>query len=86
MSKTYLFILLGTFPATQELSRKEAARYALLLARATDKCEMSLLPCDSILNIALEYYDDEEKERAVALLYKGRVEIEMNMNRIILKK
>lgn len=73
--------LLQTFPATQELSRKETARYALLLARATDKCEESLLPCDSLLNIALEYYDDDEKERAVALLYKGRVEIEMNSSK-----
>jgi hypothetical protein len=61
-----------------DFSDKECARYALLLARATDKCEQSLLPCDSLLNIALEYYDDEEKERAVALLYKGRLEVEMN--------
>ena len=62
----------------EDFSDKECARYALLLARATDKCEQSLLPCDSLLNIALEYYDDEEKERAVALLYKGRLEVEMN--------
>lgn len=73
--------LLQTFPATQELSRKKTARYALLLAQATDKCEKSLLPCDSLLNIALEYYDEEEKERAVALLYKGRVEVEMNSSK-----
>ena len=30
------------------LSDKECARYALLLARATDKCKLSLLPCDSL--------------------------------------
>nr|WP_262908253.1 hypothetical protein [Bacteroides faecis] len=65
-------------PTLQELSHKESARYALLLARATDKCEKSLLPCDSLLNLALRYYDDDEKERAVALLYKGRLEIEIN--------
>lgn len=73
--------LLQTLPTAHKLSHKETARYALLLARATDKSEKSLLPCDSLLNIALEYYDDDEKERAVALLYKGRVEIEMNSSK-----
>ena len=62
----------------EELSDKECARYALLLARATDKCKLSLLPCDSLLNVALDYYDDDEKEKAVALLYKGRLEAKMN--------
>lgn len=61
----------------EELSDNECARYALLLARATDKCKQSLLPCDSLLNVALEYYDDDEKEKAVALLYKGRLAVEM---------
>ena len=56
------------------LSDKECARYALLLARVTDKCKLSLLPCDSLLNVALDYYDDDEKEKAIALLYKGRME------------
>ena len=59
------------------LSDQECARYALLLARATDKCKLSLLPCDSLLNVALDYYDDDEKEKAVALLYKGRLAVEM---------
>lgn len=61
----------------EELSDNECARYALLLARATDKCKQSLLPCDSLLNVALKYYDDDEKEKAVALLYKGRLAVEM---------
>lgn len=61
----------------EELSDNECARYALLLARATDKCKQSLLPCDSLLNVALDYYNDDEKERAVALLYKGRLAVEM---------
>lgn len=60
-----------------DFSDKECARYALLLARATDKCKQSLLPCDSLLNVALEYYDDDEKEKAIALLYKGRLAVEM---------
>lgn len=70
--------LLQALPAPQKLSGKECARYALLLARATDKCGQSLLPCDSLLNVALHYYNENGKERAVALLYKGRLEIEMN--------
>lgn len=69
--------LLQTLPPSQKLSTRETARYALLLARATDKCEMSLLPCDSLLTFALNYYDADEKERATALLYKGRLEVEM---------
>lgn len=72
--------LLQTLPTSQELSTRETARYALLLARATDKCEMSLLPCDSLLNIALNYHDGNEKERATALLYKGRLEMEMKQS------
>lgn len=72
------FYLLHTLPSPQEFPSNECARYALLLARATDKCEKSLLPCDSLLNVALRYYDNDEKERAVALLYKGRLEEEMN--------
>lgn len=61
----------------KEFSRKECARYALLLARATDKCKQPLLPCDSLLNVAYKYYDDDEKEKATALLYKGRLSVEM---------
>lgn len=60
-----------------ELSEKECARHALLLARATNKNKMSLLPCDSLLNVAIDYYDDDEKEKALALLYKGRLAVEM---------
>ena len=41
--------LLEALPATTELTRRESARYALLLAQATDKCEKPLLPCDSLL-------------------------------------
>lgn len=70
--------LLKRLPISYKLSDKDCARYALLLAKATDKSEQSLLSCDSLLNIALHYYKDDEKERAVALLYEGRLEEEMN--------
>ena len=53
--------LLEALPATTELTRRESARYALLLAQATDKCEKPLLPCDSLLDVALDYYDDDER-------------------------
>lgn len=59
---------------------KETARYALLWAAATDKCVKSLLPCDSLLDVALDYYDCDSKERAIALLYKGRLEVEMEQS------
>lgn len=72
--------LLKALPATTGFTRRETARYALLLARATNKSRKSLLPCDSLLNVALDYYDNNEYERAVALLYKGRPEMEMEQN------
>lgn len=59
---------------------KETARYALLWAASTDKCVKSLLPCDSLLDVALDYYDRNSKERAIALLYKGRLEVEMEQS------
>ena len=59
-------------------STQECARYALLLARALDKCEQSLEPCDSLLDVALVYYDNPTPERATALLYKARLEVEMD--------
>ena len=72
--------LLETLADTCNLSASESAYYALLLARATDKCEKSLLPCDSLLDLALDYYDSDQKERAITLLYKGRLEIEMEQS------
>ena len=42
--------------------------YALLLAESTDKNKLPLLPCDSLLNFALDYYGDDDREKA-CLLY-----------------
>ncbi len=56
----------------------DKAYYALLMTAATDKNALSLLPCDSLLDDALLYYGDKDKEKAVALLYKGRLFAEMN--------
>ena len=70
--------LLQSVPHASLSSRKAAARYGLLLARATDKSVQSLLPCDSLLHVALHYYKKETLQRATALIYQGRLEIEMN--------
>ena len=56
---------------------KLKARYALLLARARNKCYEPLLPCDSLLDFALQYYKRPSPARAMALLYKGRLLDEM---------
>ncbi len=58
-------------------SDKLKARYALLLARARNKCYEPLLPCDSLLDFALQYYKRPSPARAMALLYKGRLLDEM---------
>lgn len=71
-------ILLKTLPRLQELSQSEYARYSLLMVRAADKAVKPLLPCDSLLNVAIHYYNKDNKERAAALLYKGWLEIETN--------
>jgi len=68
--------LLGEVNA-EELTGSEKAAYALLLARATNKAHRSLVPCDSLIDLALRYYNKESREQAVALLYKARLESEV---------
>ena len=72
------FSLLDSLHYRQPMSRQETARYALLLAKATDKTYQSLIPCDSLLNSALKYYEKPTADRAAALLYKGCLEDEVN--------
>ena len=67
--------VLRNLSALDEMTEADRAYYALLLAEATDKNE---LPCDSLLDFALDYYGDDDKEMAVALLYKGRLLAQMN--------
>ncbi|MBQ9498667.1 MAG: hypothetical protein IJR56_00970 [Bacteroidaceae bacterium] len=71
------FSLLDSLHYRQPMSRQETARYALLLAKATNKTYHPLLPCDSLLDISLSYYKKSTPERATALLYKGRLEEEL---------
>lgn len=72
------FSMLNSLPNKEQLSAKETARYAILLTRAANKSYHSLTepPYDSLLNIALRQYNSGTKERAVALLYKGRVKMD----------
>ena len=72
------FSLLDSLYYRQPMSSLETARYALLLAKATDKTYQSLIPCDSLLNFALKYYEKPTADRATALLYKGCLEDEVN--------
>lgn len=71
-------VLLKNIPAPEEMPGADRAYYALLMAEAADKNEMPLLPCDSLLDFALDYYGDDDKEMAVALLYKGRLLAQMD--------
>ena len=70
--------VLRNLSALDEMTEADRAYYALLLAEATDKNVLPLLPCDSLLDFALDYYGDDDKEMAVALLYKGRLLAQMN--------
>lgn len=69
--------LLVSLPNADKLSGSAKAQYALLLARATDKAHQSLIPCDTLLNFALDFYKGKSRERAVALLYKACLEDEV---------
>lgn len=70
--------VLKNLSAVEEMPEVDRAYYALLLAESTDKNELPLLPCDSLLDFALDYYEDGDKEMAAALLYKGRLLAQMN--------
>ena len=65
--------ILKNISVLEDLPEVDKAYYALLLAEATDKNKLPLLPCDSLLNFALDYYGDDDREKAVALMYKGMV-------------
>lgn len=64
----------------ETLSKSEQMYYGLLLAEAADKKYLSLLPCDSLLNEAIRYYNGGIK-RAKALMYKGRLQSRMKMHK-----
>lgn len=70
--------ILKNISVLEDLPEVDKAYYALLLAEATDKNKLPLLPCDSLLNFALDYYGDDNREKAVALMYKGRLLAEMD--------
>ncbi len=68
--------LLQSRQAVRLPGRARQARFALLLAQATNKCYLPLAPCDSLLEAAIDYYGEPVPQRALALLYKGRLEDE----------
>lgn len=64
----------------EEYSDAEQIYHGLLLTSATDKNFLSLLPCDSLIDAALDYYDKGEGyNRGRALFYKERIQFAMNM-------
>ena len=70
--------ILKNISVLEDLPEVDKAYYALLLAEATDKNKLPLLPCDSLLNFVLDYYGDDDREKAVALMYNGRLLAEMD--------
>lgn len=80
-----VFSVLRSVGPLENMTPEDKADYALLLAEATDKSGYSLLPCDSLLNIALHVYDENTRKRAIAFLYKGKVQQEMENSADALK-
>lgn len=65
----------------ENFSKEEKAYYGLLLTSAMDKNYLSLLPCDSLVDAALDYYDEGAGyNRARALFYKERIQFTMKMS------
>ena len=62
------------------LSNSEQIYHGLLVAQGTNKCNLSLLSCDSLVDVALDYYGRGEK-KIRALMYKERIQREMGMNK-----
>lgn len=61
-------------------SESDKVYYGLLLTQVTDKNYLPLLPCDSLVEAALNYYDEGDGLlRAKALLYKSRIQQSMQM-------
>ena len=54
--------LLQDLSDRSSMTDADKAYYALLMTAATDKNALSLLPCDSLLDDALLYYGDKDKE------------------------
>lgn len=77
--------ILKNISVLEDLPEVDKAYYALLLAEATDKNKLPLLPCDSLLNFALDYYGDDDREKAVALMYKGRLLAEMDDEKVAIE-
>lgn len=72
--------LLKTVNPSSLSSEEDFAYYALLMVQATDKSELKLLPCDSLVDVALRYYD-KGINRAKALFYKGRILSDMGLSK-----
>ena len=67
-------------------STGDRAYFSLLFTQATDKNMLSLLPCDSLIDTALDYYVKKDGVNwAKAWLYKGRIQKKMNMTEQALK-
>lgn len=67
-------------------SAGDRAYFSLLFTQATDKNMLSLLPCDSLIDAALDYYVKKDGVNwAKAWLYKGRIQKKMNMTEQALK-
>lgn len=61
-------------------SAGDRAYFSLLLTQVTDKNFLPLLPCDSLIDAALDYYAKKDGINWVkAWLYKGRIQKQMNM-------
>lgn len=64
----------------EDYPEEEQVLHGLLLTSAMDKNFLSLLPCDSLIDTALDYYEKGDGyNRARALLYKERIQFLMNM-------
>lgn len=68
-------LLLNQIPQPEKLQGKECADYALLLTQARDKNYLDSLQSDSLIKLAVDYYQDSNNKvkGGKALFYYGKV-------------
>ena len=55
------------------LSNSEQIYHGLLVAQGTNKCNLSLLSCDSLVDVALDYYGRGEKKIRALIFFSSTV-------------
>lgn len=80
-----VLIILKNIFVLEDLLEVDKVYYVLLLVEVMDKNKLFLLFCDFLLNFVLDYYGDDDREKVVVLMYKGRLLVEMDDEKVVIE-